>query len=246
MDLLPPSREWSPPYNYGKYKENDDTNIEENRRKKEENIKRKFSWARGTIEDILQKKERTILPIAVPEGEPAWNIEKLRAIIFDLLPKRNKVSYIRNLADSKIKFEICERIALSAIPKFSGVAAVIAATPIPLADILPLTALQIFLWEYIGYLFGYGFSLKEGVKIIFLASPLGFLFKNLSKQLLKFLPHGVLVNVPIATAVTQAYGYTAIEYYKNGKKMTKEQLNNFFINTLKSFLDKLPLKNIFI
>lgn len=118
-----------------------------------------------------------------------------------------------------------EIIANKFVNIFSSIASLIAATPIPIADIFILTALQLIMVMMIGYISGEDLSLKAAEK--FMVDVLGIgigaqLFKLTAKQLLKLIPgFGAVVNGSVAYTGTKAIGKMAIEHYVHGISIGK-------------------------
>lgn len=125
--------------------------------------------------------------------------------------------------------EVLNRITKRIVAIFKNVAAVVAATPLPLADIVILTALQVLMVAVIAYISGENISSKEQaikVAIKFMKSVLGVgivgkLFQLTAGQLSKLIPGaGTIVNAAIAREGTSVIGKMAMEYYINGKSMS--------------------------
>lgn len=153
-----------------------------------------------------------------------YNIENLMKSLEECLETDASMGFLM-AADVN---EVLNRITKRIIAIFKNVAAVIAATPLPLADIVILTALQVLMVAIIAYISGEHISSKEQaikVAIKFIKSVLGIgvigkLFQLTAGQLSKLVPGaGTLVNAAIAREGTSVMGKMAIEYYINGKSM---------------------------
>lgn len=118
-----------------------------------------------------------------------------------------------------------ERIARKLVKIFAGIASVITATPIPVADIAVLSALQVTMVAVIAYMTGEELDLKAAQK--FITSVLGVglganIFKLTAKQLCKWIPiAGELINGTVAYSGTKSLGELAIQYYVHDMSMSK-------------------------
>ncbi len=212
LDMLEPTRAWNPPYDLAP-----DTQDQ-----KERNIREKMLWADQQIRSALSSHENVqIIPIAVPSDQH-WNVELLVQRIETFLPDHLKLPFIRNLPHSRVKTRVCERIARQWIPKYAAASATVAAVPIPVADMIPLTALQGAMWSHIAYIYGQG-NIVQSVTALAGSGGFGFAFRFVAQELTKLVPGGSVVNAAIAAAATQGYGEVAIEYHnRNGDVSSKE------------------------
>ncbi|MEZ4619129.1 MAG: GTP-binding protein [Caldilineaceae bacterium] len=238
LDMLEPTRAWNPPYALA-------PNTQD---QKERNIREKMLWADQQIRAALPGHEDVqIIPIAVPSDQH-WNVDLLVQRIETFLPDHLKLPFIRNLPHSLVKTQVCERFARQWIPKYAAAAATVAAVPIPIADMIPLAALQGAMWSHIAYIYGQG-NIVQSVTALAGSGSFGFAFRFMAQELTKLLPGGSVVNAAIAAAATQGYGEVAIEYHnRNGDVSPKElqQLVEKFVgNFVKDVLGKtvLPSSN---
>jgi uncharacterized protein (DUF697 family) len=100
----------------------------------------------------------------------------------------------------------------------AAIAAGIAATPIPVADIFPITALQVGLVTGIGYLSGREMSRKAAKEfLVALGANLGaaFALRELARGIVKvvFPGGGEVISAGVAFAGTWALGEAAIAYF---------------------------------
>lgn len=108
---------------------------------------------------------------------------------------------------------------------FSGFAATIALTPIPIADIYPLLALQLILVSLIAGLGGRDISLKNAKEFILSIGGVGVagnIFRITAQQILKFIPTaGNAIGATIAAFGTKTIGEAAKNYYIEGIDLKK-------------------------
>jgi uncharacterized protein (DUF697 family) len=81
--------------------------------------------------------------------------------------------------------QVARRISHRLSVIFAAVAGVIATTPVPLSDIIPLLALQTVLVSLVAYLAGRDLSFetaKEMMKALGVLGPAGFLFRTIAQQ----------------------------------------------------------------
>ncbi len=121
--------------------------------------------------------------------------------------------------------EVVRRLARHLNNIFSGIAATVALTPIPVSDIYVLLILQAILVTLIASLSGRDISLDTAKEFIFSMggiAGLGYTFKLIAQQATKFLNGvwpgvGSAVSSGIAAIGTSAIGKAAISYYIDGK-----------------------------
>lgn len=116
--------------------------------------------------------------------------------------------------------ELIHRLADRINITFSGIAATVAVTPIPVADLYVLLTLQAFLISFIVMLSGREISIESAIEFIFSIGGItvaGNVFKILAQQLVKLIPvAGSAVSAAIAYAGTLAIGKAAVSYYIDG------------------------------
>lgn len=123
------------------------------------------------------------------------------------------------------------KISKMIVSNMSGIASTIAVTPIPVADIFPLLALQMSMVMMIAYLAGEKLNV-EGAKDFVLSLGVvgmgGYAFRTIARQLAKFIPlpgAGSVVGASVAYTGTNALGNVAIAYYFD-KVMDKKKLKD--------------------
>ncbi len=112
-----------------------------------------------------------------------------------------------------------KKIAAMVVDTMAGVASAIAVTPIPVADIFPLLALQTSMIMVIAYLSGKKLDLN-GAKDFMLSLGMvgvgGYTFRFLAQQLTKLLPlpgAGSIISAGVAYKGTNALGKAALAFY---------------------------------
>ena len=115
-----------------------------------------------------------------------------------------------------------------------GSAATIGAIPIPGADFVPLTALQVGLMLRLSTLYGKPIS-KDNAKELILATITGNVGKTIFRQIVKFVPGaGTVVGASVAGGMTLALGYAVRYAHENNIELTSAALAPIY----KMFLNK--------
>ena len=161
-----------------------------------------------------------------------WNIDSLVNYVIDILPKEAQVQFARI---SRVK-SAQRKLAHTIIASVATITAAIAATPIPIADIIPITTAQLGMIISIGYVSGKDLS-KETAKdfLIALGLNLGGAIgmRTLARELIKvvFPGAGNAISAGIAFAGTWAIGEAAIAFYIDKKPI--EEVKQIFKNVFK-------------
>jgi predicted GTPase len=143
-----------------------------------------------------------------------WNVEELVDYLVEVLPRSAQVQMAR-LAQLRA---VQQKLARKMIAAAAAVTAGIAAAPIPIADILPITALQIGLISGIAYVSGRELSRKAAKEfLVALGANVGaaFALREGARALAKFVFPGAgsAVSAGVAFAGTWALGEAAIAYF---------------------------------
>jgi predicted GTPase len=143
-----------------------------------------------------------------------WNIEELVDYLVEVLPRSAQVQMAR-LAQLRV---VQQKLARKMTAAASAVAGAIAAAPIPLADILPITALQIGLISGIAYVSGREMSKKASWEfLVALGANVGvaFALREGARALAKvvFPGGGSAISAGVAFAGTWGLGEAAIAYF---------------------------------
>jgi len=143
-----------------------------------------------------------------------WNIDALVEYLVEVLPRSAQVQMARLSRVRAVQAKTARKMTAAAAALAGG----IAATPIPVADILPITATQVGLITGIAYLSGRELS-KDAAKefLVALGANLGaaFALRELARAVGKIaLPvGGELLSAGVAAAGTWGIGEAAIAYF---------------------------------
>ncbi|MCM3747744.1 50S ribosome-binding GTPase [Paenibacillus pasadenensis] len=160
-----------------------------------------------------------VIPVSSRTGE---NIEVLRAAILELLQKKSKdLLFARNM---KEKSAAANKWILGAAASASA----IGAAPIPGADIVPISAVQIGLLTRLAVLYGRPIS-KETAKELVIATVIGNLGKSVFRQVIKLFPGaGSIAGASVAGAMTLALGYAVKYAYENDMEINQATLGKLY------------------
>jgi len=142
-----------------------------------------------------------------------WQIDELVSYLSEELPLSAQLQFARLSALKSAQ----HKLATILIGTAATVCAAIAGTPIPVADIIPITATQVAMVTGIGYVGGQ--ELNKEAAIHFMASlglnvGAGYALREAARALIKFVPiGGELVSSGIAAAGTWTLGKAAAAYF---------------------------------
>jgi uncharacterized protein (DUF697 family) len=147
-----------------------------------------------------------------------WNVDALVEYLLEVLPQSAQVQLARLSRERGAQKRVARKLTASA----SAVAAGIAAVPIPIADILPITATQIGLITGIAYVSGRELSTKSAREfLVALGANLGasVALRETARALIKFVfpGGGSAISAGIAFAGTWAIGEAASAYFVDRK-----------------------------
>ena len=143
-----------------------------------------------------------------------WNVEELVDYLVDVLPRSAQVQIARLSQLQAVQRKLARKMTAAAAAVAGGIAAV----PIPVADILPLTALQIGLITGIAYVSGREMSKAAAREFLAaLGANVGaaFALREGARALAKFVFPGAgsAVSAGVAFAGTWGLGEAAIAYF---------------------------------
>lgn len=153
-----------------------------------------------------------------------WNIDALVEFLMEALPRCAQLQLARL---SKLR-AVQMKFARSLVGATATLCAGIAAVPIPVADIIPITAAQIAMLSGIGYLSGREVS-KDSAKefIVALGANIGvgLAWREAARALAKvvFPGAGSAVSAGVAFAGTWAIGEAAMAYFIDGKSIEESR-----------------------
>ncbi|MDX2303096.1 MAG: GTPase [Microscillaceae bacterium] len=146
-----------------------------------------------------------------------WNIDLLIEYLVEVLPKNAQLELARLSRVRSVQRQTARLIIGSSATLCAGIAAI----PLPIADIIPLTSAQIAMVTGIAFIAGR--ELNQQSALEFLAAlgvniGAGFAMREISRAIAKFiLPGGgSLISSGIAFATTWGIGEAAISYFIDG------------------------------
>jgi uncharacterized protein (DUF697 family) len=159
-----------------------------------------------------------------PDGslraDERWHIDVLAATLFRHLPDVSRAELARATRARGVQEELANTLTKAT----AAICAGIAAAPIPLADIVPLTALQTGLVASIAWIGGR--SVNQSGAVEFLAGlganvGIAFVLREGVRALLKVVAPaaGPIVSATVAFSATMAIGAAARAYYIRGASL---------------------------
>ena len=168
-----------------------------------------------------------------------WRIDELMKFLSGELPKEAQVEFARVSQLKTLQEKICLTLTHGCAVACGGIAAI----PIPVADIAPITSLQVSLISGIAYTSGRKLSLETARE--FLAAfginiGTGYTLRELARALLKLgLPvGGSIISASIAYAGTYGIGKAAIAHFIFDAP--REKLAELYENTKKDSIKDAP------
>jgi len=153
-----------------------------------------------------------------PDGsrraDERWRIEELIRFLVLELPREARVETARLSQVRSVQRDIANTLTNVVASLSAGIAAI----PIPIADIAPLTSLQVSLIASISYLSGQRFGSKAAVEFLAgmgLNVGAGFVLREAARGLVKwvFPGAGSVVSAAVAYAGSYAVGRAASAYF---------------------------------
>ncbi len=150
-------------------------------------------------------------------ADERWRIDELAAIFFRNLPDSSRAELARATRARGVQ----EELATTLTRATAAVCAGIAAAPIPLADIVPLTAMQVGLVAAIAWIAGRSVDRRSGAEFLTgLGANVGLAFalREAVRAIVKVIAPGggSIVSASIAFSGTMAIGSAARAYYIRG------------------------------
>lgn len=117
------------------------------------------------------------------------------------------------IAAQKVSLEIKDKAVDKRINYYTAGAAAIAATPIPLSDAIPLTALQIKMSTDIFSVYGFSNTSSNAVIQLLKNNIITMVGKMLARNMVKLIPiAGPIANAAVASSITFAMGKSVAKY----------------------------------
>ncbi len=134
------------------------------------------------------------------------------------------------------------QLAWQTIVKTASVSAVIALTPLPIIDFVPLVVTQSIMVVSIARIYNYKITPRRASELV-ATFGLGFLGRTLFQELSKLggLP-GWLLSTAIASSTTVVMGFAAVRWFEKGEKLSGETINKLTREMTATLLD--TLKNL--
>lgn len=155
-------------------------------------------------------------------ADERWRIEELVDFLLDELPEQARVEFVRL---SQVK-ALQHRIARQLTNIVSTICSGIAVTPVPVADIGPITSMQTSLITGIGYVAGRRLELKTATEFMgAIGATVGaaVALRETARALAKLLAPGFgsVISAAVAFAGTQAIGHAAAAYFIDGVDVSR-------------------------
>ncbi len=146
-------------------------------------------------------------------SDERWHVEALVELLYEELPGEARLELVR-LAQAKT---LKRRVARAITSTVASVCAMVAAAPIPGADIIPITSLQVLLVSAIGYIGGRTLEPRTAAEFVAAAGVnvgAGFAMREAARAIVKLIPGaGSLASAAIAFAGTMGIGEAATAYF---------------------------------
>jgi len=180
---------------------------------------------RESVFDKLGLREDEVMMVSAKRGT---GITELVERIAELLPVALQDSFIaQQSADSALK----EKRIRALIYSKAGICAAVALAPIPIADIIVLTPIQMAMVATIGHFHGIEVTPERATELMGVMGA-GVGFREAARQLVKLVPgYGMAVSASIAFAGTVALGEAANVWFKRRMKVDAADLRELFIRT---------------
>jgi uncharacterized protein (DUF697 family) len=155
-------------------------------------------------------------------------VRELVTKIAELLPSALQDAFIaQQRADTKLK----EKRIRALIYSKAGVCAAVALAPIPVADILVLTPIQMAMVATIGYFHGVEVTAERATELMGVMGA-GVGLREAARQLIKLVPgYGLVVSASIAFAGTVGLGEAANVWFARKMKVDAQDLKELFTRT---------------
>jgi uncharacterized protein (DUF697 family) len=157
-------------------------------------------------------------PDGTIRGDERWRTSELSRALFDHLPTEGRAAFARLSQVRGLQDDIATDLTRATATLCAGIAAV----PIPIADVLPLTTLQAGLVASIAWVSGRPLDTKAATEFLgALGLNVGaaFAFREAARALVKYVfpGAGAAVSAGVAFAGTMALGAAAKAYFVHGE-----------------------------
>jgi uncharacterized protein (DUF697 family) len=153
-------------------------------------------------------------------ADERWNIDELALSLFRSVPDAGRAELARATRVRAIQHEFAKSLTNAT----AALCAAIAASPIPVADIVPLTALQVSLVTSIAWIAGRSLDRRAGLEVMAgLGANVGaaFALREAVRSLAKLVAPagGTVVSASIAFSATMGIGAAARGYFIDGMSL---------------------------
>jgi uncharacterized protein (DUF697 family)/GTP-binding protein EngB required for normal cell division len=150
-------------------------------------------------------------------ADERWRVDELALVLFRHLPDAGRAELARATGVRNVQHEFAKALTKAT----AALCAAIAAAPIPIADIVPLTVLQASLVTSIAWIAGRSLDTRGGLEVM---ASLGvnvgaaFALREAVRAIVKFVAPGggSVVSASIAFSATMAIGTAARAYFIDG------------------------------
>lgn len=150
-------------------------------------------------------------------SDQRWRIDVLVEKLVRELPEDARVEIVRL---SQVR-HLQRELAMTVVQLVAGLCAAVALAPIPIADLVPITSLQVAMVAGIAYVAGRSSSLKMAAEFLVamgVNTGVGFAVRELARALVKLVPvAGSVFSAGIAYGTTVALGQAACAYFIDKK-----------------------------
>jgi GTP-binding protein Era len=185
----------------------------------------------------LKLSEAVIIPLVATKAK---NVERVVLAIVKAEP-----SLVAALGQGlpAYRWQLAWRLITGA----ASTAGLIALTPLPFLDFIPLTGVQISLILGIARIYNYDMNLRRWREVI-RALGMGFLGRTLFYEVIKLGgPPAWVISASVAAGTTVALGYAAILWFERGERLSKEAakrvskiVSDYLVESLKGLGRKKP------
>jgi uncharacterized protein len=168
-------------------------------------------WTRGVSTYLSFQKDGSV------RSDERWRVDELVGTLFKHLPDAGRGTFVRIARVRGLQ----EQLAIDLTRSVAVICTGIAALPIPVADLIPLTTMQVTLVAAIGWLSGRPLDKRAAAEFLgAMGANVGaaFVLRESARALIKFVFPGAgsMVSGAIAFAGTMAIGAAAREYFLRG------------------------------
>ena len=183
-------------------------------------------WTRGLSTYISFAKDDSV------RADERWRVDELVGTLFKHLPDAGRGTLVRIARVRGLQEELASNLTRATATICAGVAAL----PVPVADVIPITMLQVTLVAGIAWLSGRPLDRKAAAEFLGAMGAnvgLGFAFREGDRALIKFVFPGAgsMVSGAVAFAGTLAIGAAARNYFLRGTSI--EDAKQTFVDTKK-------------